>query len=155
MRSMKFFGERCCPLAAALYIVATASACGGGNTAPAADNGPPGTFTEIYETILSTQTESRCNFCHSMPASQVSNGMFHTGKDQAETYASIMDRVSTSNACSGRSVIVPGDPEQSLLYLKIAGAPPCGNRMPLGGKALSATQVQMIRSWIAAGANND
>lgn len=117
--------------------------------------GPPGTFSEIYDTILSTQTESRCNFCHSMPASQVSNGMFHTGKDQAETYASIMDRVSTSAACSGRSVIVPGDPEQSLLYLKISGPPPCGNRMPLGGKALSAAQVQMIRSWIAAGANDD
>jgi hypothetical protein len=152
---MESLGARCRRRAAALYIVAAATACGGGSSAPAVDNGPPATFTEIYDSILSTQTDSRCNFCHSMPASQVSNGMFHTGKDKTETYASILDRISTSEACSGRSVIVPGDPEQSLLYLKIAGAPPCGNRMPLGGKALSATQVQMIRSWIAAGANDD
>src|SRR3954468_24296166 len=140
---------------AAAWLACAAMACGGGSNASSTDNGPPGTFTEIYDKILATQTESRCNFCHSMPASQVSNGMFHTGKDQAETYASIIDRMSTSQACSGRSVIVPGDPEQSLLFLKIAGQPPCGNRMPLGGKALSSEQIQLIRSWIAAGANND
>ncbi|MEY2936086.1 MAG: hypothetical protein RL033_6835, partial [Pseudomonadota bacterium] len=103
----------------------------------------------------SAQTDSRCNFCHSMPASQVSNGMFHTGTDKAETYASIMDRMSTSNACAGRDLVVPGDPEQSLLLLKVAGLPPCGNRMPLGGKVLTASQIRLIRSWIAAGANDD
>jgi hypothetical protein len=41
------------------------------------------------------------------------------------------------------------------LVLKVAGQPPCGNRMPLGGKALSATQIRLIRSWVAAGANDD
>jgi hypothetical protein len=133
--------------------LATLAACGGSQ--PASADGPAGTFTQIYQTVLSTDTESRCNFCHSMPASQVSNGMFHTGMDQAETYAALIDKTSLSTACSGRSVIVPFEPDQSLLFLKVAGQPPCGNRMPLGGKALSAAQIQMIQSWIAAGANND
>jgi len=128
---------------------------GGGGTAAALDNGPPGTFSEIYTNILSTQTESRCNFCHSMPASQVSNGMFHTGMDQAETYAALLDKTSVSTACAGRDVVVPGDPDNSLLVLKVAGQPPCGNRMPLGGKALSAAQIRLIESWVAAGANDD
>lgn len=130
-------------------------ACGGGGSAGSVADATPGTFSEIYATVLSTDTDSRCNFCHSMPASQVSNGKFHTGMDAAETYAALLSTTSTSDACAGRSVVVPGDPEQSLLYLKVAGQPPCGNRMPLGGSALSAAQVEMIRSWIDGGANED
>jgi len=90
-----------------------------------------------------------------MPASQISNGMFHTGTTRAETYAALMDRTSVSTACAGRTVVIPGDPDNSLLVLKVAGQPPCGNRMPLGGQVLDAAQIQMIRSWIAAGANDD
>jgi hypothetical protein len=143
----------------ALGLVASALVaalgCGGGGPSASTDQGPPGTFTEIYDTILSTQTESRCNFCHSMPASQVSNGMFHTGNDKAETYAALLGSTSASTACAGRDVVVPGDPEQSLFVLKVSGQPPCGNRMPLGGKALSSAQIQMIKSWVATGANDD
>jgi hypothetical protein len=131
------------------------AACGGGGSDGSVDDAATGTFSEIYAAVLSTQTDSRCNFCHSMPASQVSNGKFHTGMDAAETYAALLSTTSTSDACAGRSVVVPGDPEQSLLFLKIAGQPPCGNRMPLGGSALTTAQVEMIRSWIAAGANED
>jgi hypothetical protein len=137
------------------FALLGASACAGGGQSASLPAGPPGTFSEIYTTVLSVDTESRCNFCHSMPASQVSNGTFHTGKDASETYASILDRISTSSACGGRELIVPGAPEESLLFLKISGQPPCGNRMPLGGKALSDEQVQMIRSWIAAGAEDN
>jgi hypothetical protein len=90
-----------------------------------------------------------------MPASQTSNGKFHTGTDQAETYNALLSTTSTSTSCAGRSLVVPGDPENSLFALKISDPPPCGNRMPLGGKALSAKQVEMIKTWIAAGANDD
>jgi hypothetical protein len=81
--------------------------------------------------------------------------MFHTGSDKAETYAALLSQTSVSTACAGRSVIVPGDPDQSLLVLKVAGPPPCGNRMPLGGKVLNAAQIHMIESWISSGANDD
>lgn len=145
----------CGALAACLVALCTAHGCGGNQSSASLDEGPPGTFTEIYETVLSTDTDSRCNFCHSMPPSQISNGLFHTGMDQAETYAALIDRTSVSNACAGRTVVVPGDPDHSLLVLKVAGQPPCGNRMPLGGQVLDATQIHLIRSWIAAGANND
>ncbi len=142
-------------LVSSCVLQAAALGCGGGDPAADADNGPPGTFGEIYATVLSKTTDSRCNFCHSMPASQVSNGMFHTGMDQAETYAALLDKTSMSSACAGRDMVIPGDPANSLLVLKIAGEPPCGNRMPLGGKVLSAAQIHMIESWVAAGANDD
>jgi hypothetical protein len=135
--------------------LASLFACSSDSTSPTVDDGPPGTFTEIYDTILSTDTDSRCNFCHSMPASQVSNGKFHTGMDQAATYAALLSTTSTSSACSGRSIVVPGRPEESLLALKVSKKPPCGNRMPLGGASLSREQIRLIQSWIAAGANDD
>jgi hypothetical protein len=141
--------------AGALCALAATVACSSDSTSPSVDDGPPGTFTEIYETILSVDTDSRCNFCHSMPASQVSNGMFHTGMDQAETYAALLSTTSTSKACAGRSIVVPGNPDESLLALKVSNKPPCGNRMPLGGAGLSGEKIRLIRSWIAAGANDD
>jgi hypothetical protein len=45
---------------------------------------------------------------------------------------------------------VPGDPEGSLLYLKVSGSPPpdCGEPMPIGGM-LSAADQACIADWIA------
>lgn len=49
-------------------------------------------------------------------------------------------------------LVKPGDPDASLLYVKIAtDNPPIGSRMPLGG-ALSGPDIQAIRNWIAVGA---
>jgi len=52
------------------------------------------------------------------------------------------------------SRVVPGDPDASVLTRKLQGDPTTGDRMPLGG-ALSAGQIETIRSWIAAGALNN
>ena len=46
--------------------------------------------------------------------------------------------------------IVPGDPEDSLLYTY-----PRDGVMPLGGAKLSAADVQKIFDWIKAGALNN
>ncbi len=49
-------------------------------------------------------------------------------------------------------LVQPGDPDASLLYVKVASdAPPDGARMPLGG-SLTAVEIQRLRDWIAAGA---
>jgi hypothetical protein len=52
--------------------------------------------------------------------------------------------------CVGAGVLaVPDDPEQSLLYLKLSGEPPCGAPMPFIGDPLSAKEVDCIKEWIA------
>jgi hypothetical protein len=75
--------------------------------------------------------------------------------DRDAAYAALIDHDSTSRDCGGMPYIVPGDPESSLFYVKLTGDPGCGERMPLGGGALPADQIEMVRSWIAAGANDD
>jgi hypothetical protein len=47
-------------------------------------------------------------------------------------------------------VVVPGHPEASLLYQKLASG-----QMPPGGQHLSAEKIQAIYDWIRLGANKD
>ena len=54
---------------------------------------------------------------------------------------------------SGLQLVVPGDPEQSFLYLKLAERnPPLGAQMPEAGPPLSAAGLQLVYRWIAEGA---
>ena len=46
----------------------------------------------------------------------------------------------------------PGNPDQSYLVQKIQGNAAVGGRMPLGQAALPQDRIDLIRSWIAAGA---
>ena len=49
-------------------------------------------------------------------------------------------------------LVVPGDPDASYLFEKVASeAPRVGDRMPIGN-ALDALDVEAIRQWIAGGA---
>lgn len=49
-------------------------------------------------------------------------------------------------------LVEPGDPDNSYLVRKVEGNG-TGSRMPLGG-ALSASQIQLLRDWIADGASS-
>jgi hypothetical protein len=130
-------------------------ACAGdgdsGDTAP-----PAATFTEIHTTLFPQETPAKCDSCHGQPASQVSNGLLNMGSDDRDAaYAAIIDATSTSRDCKGMPYVVPGDPESSLFYVKLTRDFECGERMPLGGGALPSDQIEMVRSWIAAGALDD
>ncbi len=49
--------------------------------------------------------------------------------------------------------VVPGDPEHSYLYWKVTGDPRIdGGRMPLMAPPLGATDRELLRGWIEAGA---
>lgn len=141
-------------IVARVALVALCVGSGRGCADPA-DGEPPGTFTEIYETLFPPTTNARCNFCHSMPPSDISNGKLGTGADQASAHAALVGVVSTSSRCGGKTLVVPYHPEDSLLLDKLTGTPSCGDRMPLGGMALSDAELELVRSWIEAGAKND
>lgn len=120
-----------------------------GNAAPAAK------FSEIYAMMFPMATNARCDACHSMPANDIANGNLEMGKTPASAYMALVGQTSKSSRCMSKTLVVPGQPEMSLLYQKLSAAPPCGSRMPLGGTGFSDAQLEMIRSWIAAGAKND
>lgn len=52
-------------------------------------------------------------------------------------------------------VILPGNPEGSLLVHFIEGRRGPKHRMPQDGRPLSDEQIQMVRRWIAEGAKQD
>ena len=54
---------------------------------------------------------------------------------------------------SGGPVIVPGQPQESELYLRITGE--SKPQMPLNASALSDDDIEAIRAWISEGAPNN
>jgi hypothetical protein len=70
---------------------------------------------------------------------------------EGKTWSAIVDRDSSQ---PGVKLVVPGDPERSLLYQAIRGLAPNTRQMPLGG-SLTQTEVNELREWIAAGAKDD
>ena len=58
----------------------------------------------------------------------------------------------------GMRLVEPGSPEQSWLWRKLTGdfsgidCVGCKNRMPQAGAAPNASEMEVIRSWIAGGA---
>jgi hypothetical protein len=112
-------------------------------------------FSEIYALIFPSISNPRCDSCHAMPASEISNGKLHMGMDRATAYNALVGKMSSGRKCVGKMLVVPGQPDMSLLLQKLGPTPPCGSRMPIGGAPLTDAQMEMIRSWIAAGAQND
>jgi hypothetical protein len=75
------------------------------------------------------------------------------------SYGNLVD-VPPQNAvavAAGDLRVTPGSPEQSFLYRKVTGelAAGEGGRMPLGATPLSPSEIQLIESWIVAGAPAD
>ena len=56
---------------------------------------------------------------------------------------------------SGKTRVVAGQPDQSLLMEKLATTQTCGEPMPPSGEPLPQDQVDLVKAWILAGANND
>jgi hypothetical protein len=79
-----------------------------------------------------------CNSCHG-----------DAGGLSTRTHAELM-----TGGHLGR-VIIPGDPDRSLLIHFVDGRRGKEQLMPLGGRPLMAEQIETIRRWIAAGARED
>ena len=81
-----------------------------------------------YDEVFSTIISPRCLGCHSSASVSNNNVSLNTYNDVV-------------------MYVVAGSPEFSLLYEVVST-----NRMPKGGPALSAEDVNMIRNWILLGA---
>ena len=106
------------------------------------------TFTAIYGEILSPICAGP--FCHGA-------NEFLLMTTQEVAYKAMVGVTSSGPKCadSGLTIVEPGDPDASLLYLKIT-TPPCGNRMPAQYfPYLDSKQTAQVREWITRGALND
>jgi hypothetical protein len=67
-----------------------------------------------------------------------------------------MSKGASGSQCGGKTYVVAGQPDASLVYDKLANeTPSCGVRMPASGTVLTAAEIATVRGWIAAGAKND
>lgn len=80
----------------------------------------------------------RCHGCHG-----------EAGGFSTRTYASVM-----AGGNLGR-LVVPGDPEASLLLHFVDGRRGEQRRMPMGGQPLTPAEIGVIKRWIAEGARDD
>lgn len=105
-------------------------------------------FNEIFERRLCASV-----FCHGLGGATLNFSSLHAG------YLSLVDHEPTGALCKDRglTLVVPGDPEASLLFTKVSrDDPPCGARMPhVPGVVLDAREIEQIRQWIALGAQED
>ena len=91
-----------------------------------------------------------CRACH-FPDAETPIGLRQGGLDLS-SHATLL----AGGTNSGGSIVVPGRPCESVLFLKVAGAPPFGARMPQDGPPfLDAVAVGRIHDWIAEGASDN
>ena len=111
-------------------VQVTGSASSGGTSTGAA-SGP--SFTKDVMPILSDQ----CSSCHG-----------EAGGWDAGSFDTVV------NSGAHAPAVIAGDPDNSLLVLKIKGTQKDGNAMPPKG-GLSEQQIQTIVDWVKAGAKDD
>jgi hypothetical protein len=144
-----------------LSISMVALSCSSAN--PAAAN----SFTEVYTQVI--QPNCTNAFCHYQYVGTRYGALDMSS--QVDAYWSLVDQLCVGAACSGNGNrrVIPGDPEDSIMYLKVSQAsPPCGVQMPadvgaltqmgsaaFSGTALTADQQNLIYNWILEGAPNN
>jgi hypothetical protein len=130
---------------------------GGGSGGTGAPTGEP-KFSAIFTEIIKNTGCNGGTLCHAGTV-----GML-TMLNPEDTYKALVgvDAMGTNLPpggmdCkdSGLKRVVAGDPDMSLVYLKITGMQPCGNKMPPNGAALADEQIMQIKTWIMNGAMND
>jgi hypothetical protein len=70
-----------------------------------------------------------------------------------QSFSNLVNRPSSQNASLTR--VIPFDANGSLIVQKLEGTAPVGSRMPLGRAPLSNSEIQTVREWIDAGAENN
>jgi hypothetical protein len=113
------------------------------------------TFSSIQREIFSsTDAAGRraCVACHTNVGRNPAGGL-NLLPDLS--YAALVNVASLTNP--GRTRVVPGDPDNSILVRKLEGTPgTTGQRMPIGGPPyLTEGQMLIIRRWIQEGALNN
>ena len=114
------------------------------------DGGGGPTFTQVYTTVI----KPSCTPCHAQNIGVTEGKLDMSAQDKA--YTNLVNTPAAGGGCNGKGTrVVPNKPDQSLLYLKIKAAPPCGEQMPLGLPALQKDATDLVSAWITAGAQNN
>lgn len=111
------------------------------------ENGQEPTLSSIQENIFNTSCAlSQCHTGGNPP-----QGL---NLSEGQSYSNLVNV--SSNERPDLLRVDPGNPNQSYLLMKIEGAEGIlGGRMPFGRPPLSKEQIDVVRQWIANGAQNN
>jgi hypothetical protein len=142
-----------------VQATAGTSATGTGGAGAAGMDAAPGTFSYLFKNVIVAVGCNGGTLCHATAAATT---LSLNNRDTA--YMSLVNVAAMGKNLvkgkgpdckdSGLIRVVPGNPDQSLMMLKVQGKQPCGDPMP-PTSPLAADKVQLIHDWIAAGAKND
>ncbi len=138
-----------------LAVVVSAAACDESlSTVPSPTPGLEPTFSSIQQNIFDAGDANgrpSCVSCHSN-VGQIPGGELVLLANVS--YGNLVNRASVQQASVLR--VAPNNPDASYLIRKISGTPGInGLRMPLNGPYLTSEQIQIIRTWIQQGAQNN
>ena len=103
-------------------------------------------FSSDIQPILN----DRCINCHAPGGFAQMQGIPWDYREDT-AFEDLIDQLSSQDETL--TLVVPGDPNASLLFLKVSSAsPPVGSMMPLGGPPLNDSEIEHIRVWIEQGA---
>ncbi|MBO6795355.1 MAG: T9SS type A sorting domain-containing protein [Balneolaceae bacterium] len=91
-----------------------------------------------YSTEIQPIFNANCTGCH--------------GGTSGLNLRSYSELMSSNGSQYGTNLVIAGNPDASGLVDKIEPNPQFGNRMPSGGQ-LAQSEINLIRTWIAEGAN--
>jgi hypothetical protein len=122
---------------------------GGSSGGAETGTGAP-SFTEVYENVIVGQG-CTAGYCHGGMA----GGLELT--DEATSYANLVEVDATTAACGLMQRVVPGAPEQSILWMRVRPAAEdmgmgCAPKMPQGSMGLADADATLVKEWIAGGA---
>lgn len=104
-------------------------------------------YAEIFHRGVSEGPGCRCH----LPSEPQPIGFELAGLDLS-SYSGLR----AGGANSGATIVVPGQPCDSLIVVKLSEGPPFGARMPQDGPPyLSDEELQLVKDWIAEGAIDD
>ncbi len=123
--------------------------------AAVADMVPADTSAAAPFAAVQTVFDARCTNCHSVTALGLP-GYAALPLTSDVSFKTLVGKPSTEY-CGG-TLVVPGKPDESYLWIKLTSDTPCsGNRMPakfemMPAVPLTAEQLTAVHDWIAGGA---
>src|SRR5262249_24405719 len=109
---------------------------------------PTAVFHDVYQAALS----GACQNCHT---SAHGNAGELNLENEDTAYTNLVRVNARGRVCASRTnvLVVPNQPDSSLLAQKLKGTQMCGARMPKGNAApLSNANIAMVVDWIQGGA---
>lgn len=149
------------PLLSAASAVLALSACGGGgSSSPASPSAPVPTPTSTGDnrTIQEDPSFSATIqeiFVRRSCASGSCHGAAVAARLDLRSEASYAALVGVTATSEPILRVIPGDPDNSYLVMKLEGRQSVGVRMPLGFAPLDEVDLTNIRNWIAQSAKNN